>query len=158
ILWSIAMETPIPTYDALVKWCGRYPQYREKIATDFLYSAIHEIRSGNAQQLIPLTDEERYGLQFEDCNAEEFALEILARHGRLMPPPLVRSLPTFDRNVLAAVYELRGYGFLGDINHKVTQVTGARVIPFAISTSLDRLEKLGLVIEWFGKPENTFKI
>src|SRR5690349_7367743 len=24
ILWSIAMETPIPTYEALVKWCGRY--------------------------------------------------------------------------------------------------------------------------------------
>ena len=32
------------------------------------------------------------------------------------------------------------------------------MIPTAISTSLDRLEKLGVVIEWFGKPESTFKI
>jgi hypothetical protein len=158
ILWSIAMETPVPTYDALVKWCGRYPQYREQISTDFLYSAIHEIRCGNTQRLIPLTDEERYAVQFEDCDAEEFALEILARQGRSMPPPVIRSLPTFDRNVLAAVYKLRGYGFRVDINHKVTQVTGARVIPTAVSASLERLEKLGLVIEWFGKPESTFKI
>jgi DNA-binding PadR family transcriptional regulator len=145
LLWEIGIETRVPTYDALVKWCGRYPQYREKIAEEFVSGAVEAVRRGEPQRLIPLTDEERYSEKFDGIEAEDFALEILERHGIAMPPPRITALEPFERNVLAAVYMLRGSGRLYGINRQVSQATGACVIPAATAACLDRMERFGLV-------------
>ena len=146
ILFDIMLETDVPAYEGLVKWCGRFPQYREKLASHFVWWALDNICCDEPQQLIPLTDEERYAPELDSPEAEKFALEILHRHGRLMPPPPVTSLGLFDHAVLAAVYQLRGHALLAGIKHRITQTLGTCVLPAAISVCLDRLEKLGLII------------
>jgi hypothetical protein len=95
--------------------------------------------------LISLTDEERYSEKFDSREAEEFAIEILERHGIAMPSPRVTAVEPFERDVLAAVYTLRGSGRLYRVNRHVSQATGASVLPVATAACLDRLEKLGLV-------------
>ena len=146
ILFDIMLETDVPAHEELVKWCGRFPQYREKLASHFVWWALDNICCDEPQQLIPLTDEERYAPELDSPEAEKFALEILHRHGRLMPPPPVTSLGLFDHAVLAAVYQLRGHALLAGIKHRITQTLGTCVLPAAISVCLDRLEKLGLII------------
>jgi hypothetical protein len=62
-----------------------------------------------------------------------------------MPPLRITALEPFERNVLAAVYMLRGSGRLYGINRQVSQATGACVIPAATAACLDRMERFGLV-------------
>jgi len=157
ILREMIMSESMPSYDAVIRWCGRYPQYSEHLASFFVTWAVQCIRGGEPQQLIILDDEERLTGGFQSPEADEYALEVLRRQGRLMPPPRIKSLEPFDRLVLSAVYELRG-GRLSDINDKVTQTVRARVLPVCTSASLSRLEKLGLVAPSYAVREAYFKI
>ena len=157
ILREMIMSESMPSYDAVIRWCGRYPQYSEHLASFFVTWAVQCIRGGEPQQLIILDDEERLTGGFQSPEADEYALEVLRRQGRLMPPPRIKSLEPFDRLVLSAVYELRG-GRLSDINDKVTQTVRARVLPVCTSASLSHLEKLGLVAPSYAVREAYFKI
>ncbi len=158
ILREMILSEPKPSYDAVIRWCGRYPQYSEHLASFFVTWAVQCIRGGEPQQLIVLEDEERLEGGFEFPGADDHALKILRRQGRLMPPPRIKSLEPFDRLVLSAVYELRGEGQLSDINDKVTRATRVRVLPVSTSVSLSRLEKLGLVAPSYAVRETYFKI
>ena len=63
-----------------------------------------------------------------------------------------------ENHVLAAVYQLRGRGYIANINDKVTQTTGTRVLPASTSLSLSRLEKFGLIEPSSRARETYFKI
>ena len=65
ILFDIMLETDVPAYEGLVKWCGLFPQYREKLASHFVWWALDNICCDEPQQLIPLTDEERYAPELD---------------------------------------------------------------------------------------------
>jgi len=157
VLHKMTVEAPPPSYDELIRWCARYPQYSEDLASHFLICAVQCIQGGEPQHLIVLSDEERLSGGF-DSRATDYARELLRRQGRLMPPPPIKSLEPFDRHVLAAVYELRGKSYIANINDKVTQASGARVLPASTSASLNRLEKLGLAELSSEGRETYFKI
>ena len=153
ILMEMHSEFEVPSYEALVRMCGRYPQYAKQLTDDFLSSAVSCIQNDEPQRLVELTQEERLSdaLDFRSRREKEFLVEIMERQGRAMPPPPVTSLDAFDRHVLEAVYQLRGPRELAEINRKVARLTGIPVLPAAISVSVNRLESLGLIMfrPWF---------
>lgn len=142
ILMEMHGEFKVPSYENLVRMCGRYPQYVKQLMDDFLGEAVSSIQHDEPQRLVELTQEERLSdaLDFRSNRDKEFLLEIMKRQGLAMPPPPVTSLDAFDRHVLEAVYQLRGPRELGEIHRKVARLTGVPVLPAAISVSVNRLE------------------
>jgi DNA-binding PadR family transcriptional regulator len=158
VLNEMMLEEDLPSYEALVRWCNRYPLYNKDLTGYFLTWTIQRIRIGEPQQLIVLDDEERLAAAFDSRDADEYALEILRRQNRPMPPPAITSLEAFDQSVLGVVNQLRGKGCLANINEKLSEATRLRVLPASTSVSLNRLEKIGLVTASSRSRETYFKI
>ena len=82
----IRRNGPVLSYDVLVKWCGRYPEYTNQLSTWFVDYAVRRLQKGEHQHLLTLTDEERYSPFWDHPDADEYALELLREQSRLMPP------------------------------------------------------------------------
>jgi hypothetical protein len=84
----VQLEEPVMSYEVLVKWCARYPQYSEELSRLFLDEAVHLLHAGELQHLLVLTDEERYSPFWDYPDADMYAMEVLREQGRPVPPPL----------------------------------------------------------------------
>jgi hypothetical protein len=82
--------------------------HRKRLADFFLGWATLNIHNHDSQQLIPVDEEERLAGRFDRPDAEEYAIDIMREQGRPIPPPLTTRLEPFDRDILKAVYQLRG--------------------------------------------------
>lgn len=145
---EMTLEDPPPSYEALVRWCGRHPQYRDQIAETFVESAIQNIEEGEPQQLIIYDEDEVVMSQnLDHIGQRDYAREVMRRRTLEIPPRPVESLEPFDRQVLATTYELRGRGCSENIASRLSKTMNIGVLPSAVSSSLEHLEKLGLVFE-----------
>ncbi len=142
VLHELMLEGSRPSYEALLRWCERYPQYRDELEQFFTIWAV--------QQALPERspiDEERFGAQ-----AVKHARAILRRQGlsatpeRVAPPAdETKPLKEFDQYVLTAIYLLRGEGYAVSITEKVDEMTGKENLTASTFAALSRLEGRGLV-------------
>jgi hypothetical protein len=145
---EMMLEDDTPSYEALVYWCGRYPQYSDQIAEKLVSRAITNIELGERQQLIIYDHDEIVMSQnFDRIDQHHYAHEVLRRRALEIPPRPVVALEPFDRQVLAAVYEFRGDGRSENIAARLSRTMRIGILPSAVSASLERLEKLGLIFE-----------
>jgi len=147
VLDDLMLEEETPSYEALVRWQERYPQYRKELADFFATWAIQE-----AHAQLP----DRTGIDEEKLvkRGVEYAMEILRKQGRLVPDAPVRSLQPFDQLVLTAVYLLRGQGYAVNITGKVGEMSETKPTLGSILISLDRLEEQHLVSSWVDESGN----
>jgi hypothetical protein len=139
---------PSPSYEAMVQWCGRFPQYREQIAERFVADAILNIDEGEPQDLIKYDEDEIVMAQsLDSIDQRHYALEVLRRRALQIPPPPRESLDPFDRQVLQAAYELRSEACSENIAFRLNKRINIAVLPAAVLSALERLEKLGLVFQ-----------
>src|SRR2546426_1952159 len=143
LLDEMMLEEPKPSYEALVRWCERYPQYRDELAGFFATWAIQS----DMPQTVEI-DEER--LVEKGVN---HAMEILRRQGRLIPNDEIASLDPFEELVLTAVYLLHGEGSGIKITEKVGEMLGREVLLGSIRVALARLEKRDLISSCRTDPE-----
>jgi len=142
VLDALVFEEPKPTYEALLRWSERYPQYRDALAKFFATWAVQAELPQRVQ-----VDEERLAER-----GVRYAMEILGRQGRLAPEPATEPLAPLDQLVLAAVYLLRGKGRGVDINDKVGEISGKTVMLSTTLASLHRLKTQDLVSWRFTDP------
>ena len=147
VLDDLMLEEETPSYEALVRWQERYPQYRKELADFFATWAIQE-----AHAQLP----DRTGIDEEKLvkRGVEYAMEILRKQGRLVPDAPVRSLQPFGQLVLTAVYLLRGQGYAVNITGKVGEMSEAAPTLGSILMALDRLEEQHLVSSWVDESGN----
>ena len=147
VLDDLMLEEETPSYEALVRWQERYPQYRKELADFFATWAIQEAHA----QLPDRTDIDEEKLVKRGV---EYAMEILRKQGRLVPDAPVRSLQPFDQLVLTAVYLLRGQGYAVNITGKVGEMSETAPTLGSILMALDRLEEQHLVSSWVDESGN----
>ena len=142
VLHELTLEESRPSYEALLRWCERYPQYRDELEQFFTIWAVQEALPEHS----PI-DEERFGAQ-----AVKHARAILRRQGlsatpeRVAPPAdETKPLKEFDQYVLTAIYLLRGEGYVVSITGKVDEMTGKKNLIAYTFAALDRLERRGLI-------------
>jgi DNA-binding PadR family transcriptional regulator len=143
VLDELMLEETKPDYEALVRWCDRYPQYRNELSEFFAIWAI--------QFDMPETveiDEERLVEK-----GVKHAMEILRRQGRLIPDNEVASVDPFEELVLDAVHVLHGEGSGMKITEKVSEMLGKEVLLGSIRVTLARLEKRDLISSWRTDPK-----
>jgi PadR family transcriptional regulator PadR len=147
VLAELMLEEETPSYEALVRWQERYPQYRKELSD---YFATWGIQEGYAQ--LP----DRTGIDEDKLvrRGVEYAMEMLRKQGRLVPDAPVRSLQPFDQLVLTAVYLLRGQGYAVNITGKVGEMSETKPTLGSILISLDRLEEQHLVSSWVDESGN----
>jgi hypothetical protein len=143
VLDELMLEEPKPTYEALVRWCGRYPEYRNELEQFF---ATWGVQSELPQQVE--IDEER--LVEKGVN---HAMEILRRQGRLIPKDSIEPLQPFDQLVLTAVDLLQGEGNAARITNRVSEIARREVMLGSVFAALARLEKSNLLSVWYTDPE-----
>lgn len=144
VLDSLMLAEPEPSYQALVRWQKRYPQYRNELAKFIATWAVQRDRPEEPPEI----DEEWIVQQ-----GVNHAMEILQRQGRLISPDSIRSLGEFDQLVLTAVYLLHGKGYSVNITAKVSEMSGREVLLGSTFVALSRLERRGLVSAWPSDPE-----
>jgi len=142
VLHELMLEGSRPSYEALLRWCERYPQYRDELEQFFTIWAVQEALPERS----PI-DEERFGAQ-----AVKHARAILRRQGlsatpeRVAPPAdETKPLKEFDQYVLTAIYLLRGEGYAVSITEKVDEMTGKENLVGSTFAALSRLQGRGLV-------------
>ena len=139
VLDRLMLDEPKPSYDALLRWQQRYPQYREQLADFF---ATWGIQSFHAERPPKVRIDEERLLQ----KGVEHAMEILRRQGRITPTAGVPVLEPFDQLVLAAIYMLHGDAYVVNITARVSEMIGREVLLASTFDSLDRLEDRNLVL------------
>ena len=145
---EMMLEDPPPSYEAMVQWCGRFPQYREQIAERFVEDAVCNIDAGEPQELIKYDEDEIVMAQnLDSIGQRDYAFEVLRRRALEIPPRPVTSLDPFDRQVLEAAYELRSEACSGNIAARLNKTINIGVLPSAVLAALERLEKLGMVFQ-----------
>lgn len=146
ILDELMLEEPSPSYEALMKWSERYPQYAEALAEFFATWSLQAALAEHSKQT-PI-DEKR--LVEKGVN---YAMELLRRQGRILPVADIPSLDTFDQLVLTAVYLLHGEAYSVNITERVSEMSGTEFLLGSTFLSLDRLEKAGLISSRLADPE-----
>jgi PadR family transcriptional regulator, regulatory protein PadR len=144
ILNELMLEEPEPTHAALLRWQGRYPQYRNELAEFFATWAIQR----DSPEPEPEIDEEWIVQQ-----GVSHAMEILGRQGRLISPDSIGPLDELEQLVLTAVYLLHGRGYIVSITDKVSEMAGKEVLLGSAFAALSRLENHGLVLSRHSDPE-----
>jgi hypothetical protein len=151
VLNALMLEEPRPSYEALLRWSERYPQYRDELARFFATWGIQAAQSEEVE-----IDEEKIVAE-----GVKHALEILRRQGRLVPKAEIESLASFDQLVLTAVFLLRGEGHSAKVTEKLNEISESRAYLASVFSSLDKLESLGLIessyIEEEGQTKRYFK-
>ena len=137
VLTMLMLEEHAPTGEALARWSGRYPQYREDLAEFFEIWAKQE----NSTEPEPDTDEDWIVEQ-----SVKHAMAILERQGRLAPVQPVPSLSDFNQLVLTAVYLLGGRGYPVSIALKVGEMQGKKPLLATVLASLESLELKALIV------------
>src|SRR5207249_11615899 len=137
VLDALMIEEPKPSYEALLRWSERYPQYQKELADFFATWGVQAFHAEHTEQ-VPMDEEHLVE------KGVSHALEILRRQGRIIPKASIEAVEPFDQLVLAAVYLLHGEGYSVNITDKVSQMSGTRVLLGATFVSLARLENLGL--------------
>src|SRR3954470_22579432 len=117
---ELMVEESRPSYEALVRWLDRYPQFQNELRDYFATWAIQSFRSGSAD--LSEMDEEKMAKKSVD-----YAMRMLQQQGRLIPKKPVEAVAPADQLVLAAVYLLRGYGYAVNVLDKVSEISGSRV-------------------------------
>src|SRR5437660_10506170 len=135
VLDELMLEDPEPTYEELLRWSERYPQYRHDLAKFFATWAIQKEQPQETE-----IDEERIVQQ-----GVNYAMEIMRKQGRLISPDSIGPVSEFDQLVMAAVYMLHGDGYAVNITDKVNEMSGRDVLLAYTFASLDSLEKRYLV-------------
>ena len=146
VLDDLMLEEETPSYEALVRWQDRYPQYRKELADFFATWAIQDAYAQLPDQTH--IDEEKIVKR-----GVEYAMEILRKQGRLLPDEPVRALQPLDQQVLAAVYLLRGQGYSVNISSKVGEMSEKPSLG-SVLVSLDRLEEQHLLSSWVDESGN----
>jgi hypothetical protein len=104
VLDAWMLEDPQPSYAALVKWCKRYPQYRDELTEYFSTWSRQRLLAHLPDPV--LVDQEKLV-----ARTVEYALKLAEEQGLILPDDApVESVSLFDQLVLAAIYGLRGRG------------------------------------------------
>jgi hypothetical protein len=155
---EMMLEDSPPSYEAMVQWCGRFPQYSEQIAERFVEDAVRNIEEGEPQDLIHYDEDEIVMAQnFDAIDQRDYAREVLRRRALEIPPPPVKSLDPFDRQVLEAAYMLRSDACSEKIADRLNK-RNIGVLPATVLAALGRLEKLGLVFQLSHTYQTCFRI
>ena len=146
VLDELMLKESSPSYETLVKWTNRYPQYRDALADFFATWALQDARAQLPQQVH--IDEDR--LVEKGVN---YAMEILRRQGRVLPAGAIESLEPFDQLVLTAIYLLRGEAYSLNITERVSEMSGQEVLLGSTFLALEGLEKRSLISPRPADPE-----
>ena len=138
VLDDLMLEEETPSYEALVRWQERYPQYRKPLAEFFATWAIQEAYAASGQEIH--IDEEKLVKK-----GVEYAMGILRKQGRIIEGPLPTLAP-YDQLVLAAIYMLHGQANPASITERIGDISGKRGYLGSVFVSLDRLEKNYLIM------------
>ena len=133
VLNELMLAEAKPSYEALVRWQERYPDYRDRLAD---YFATWGVQAFHAEYSPPVKVDEDRIVQ----RTVNHAMDILRRQGRLIPKDSVETLLPFDQLVLTAVFQLRGAGDAADIAAKVREIAGRDVLLASVFGSLRKLE------------------
>jgi hypothetical protein len=137
VIDEVMLEETAPTYEALVRYQNLFPDWRDSLAEFFATWAFQNMQPAEAAAEID-----------EDAIVEmtvQYAMDRLARQGRLIPENAPEPLRPLDRLVLAAVVELQGRGEAVHVSDWVDQTAGRKVSLGAIFSALDRLEDSALI-------------
>lgn len=137
VIDEVMLEETKPTYQALVRWQKLYPAWRDSLAEFFATWAIQNTQPPEAAEEI---DEEA----IIEATVQ-YAMDKLARQGRLIPENPPQPLRPLDRMVLAAIVELQGRAEAVHVSDWVDERAGKRVSLGAIFSALDRLEDRALI-------------
>jgi DNA-binding PadR family transcriptional regulator len=155
VLDALMLEEPKPSYEALVRWTERYPQYREALTEFFATWSMQAVWADLPEQVE--ID--------EDAIVEKgvsHALEIARRQGKVVSRDKLESLSPFELLVLTAVFLLRGEGYAVTITEKLNEMSETRVTFGSAYLSLDQLESRGLLssryVEVDGKSRRYFVV
>ena len=139
VLDELMLREPKPTYEALLRWQERYPQYREALTEFFATWGIQAARAEASEQTV--IDEERIAQE-----GVAHVMETLRKQGRLISKDSIPSLAPFDQLVLAAIYLLQGQGYPAKIATKVSEMSGSEALLGSVFASIKRLEAQSLVV------------
>jgi PadR family transcriptional regulator PadR len=155
IVHEVMLEEPTPSYEALVRWQLRYPKYRDSLAEYFADWAMDcelpssETEAGTEAEIDEVALVEK---------GVDYAMDMLRRQDGFIPKDSVAKLAPIDQLVLAAVVLLRDSARTITIVHKVSEINGKQASLGAMYTSLDRLERKGLIESRSANPETEPKL
>jgi hypothetical protein len=156
VLDALMLEEPKPSYEALLRWTQRYPQYREALTEFFAVWGVQAVQAELPDEDVAI-DEERLVEK-----GVSHALEIARRQGRLVGRDKIEALSSFEQLVLTAVYLLRGEGYAVNITERLNEISESRIRFGAAYVSLDALESRGLLssryVDVEGKPRRYFAV
>jgi len=134
----IMAEEPVPTYEAMTRWVGRYPLYAHELKEFFKTWAFVEAEAATTEP-VALDEEEvvQHGVNF--------ALDLARQQDRIAAERPLPQLHHFDQVILAAIYGLRDNAYNLSIAEKAGELLGRHAVAGKLILSLDRLEKSGLI-------------
>jgi hypothetical protein len=138
VLDELMLEEEAPSYEALVRWQERYPQFRESLAEYFETWAIQEDLPGDIK-----IDEKK----IVEAGVK-YAMEVAEKQGRLIRSDQTELLKPFDQMVLAAVHLMHGEGSPVSITEKLSEMLGKEVLLGSVFLSLSQMDERGLISQW----------
>jgi hypothetical protein len=143
LLDDLVHEESEPTYEALVRWQERCPEWRQSLEE---YFHVWMIQREQLDEL-PEIDE-----QAIVAKGVEYAMGILREQGRIIPDDHIEPVSDFDQMTLAAIYILNGRGDAIKIADKAGEMAGKEFLLGSILMSLTRLEEKYLIESWESDP------
>ena len=144
VIDEVMLEETEPSYEALVRWQKLYPAWRDPLAEYFAEWAVQKTQPPEAEAEFD-----------EDAIIEEtmqYAMDTLAKQGRLIPNDYVATIQPFDQLILSAVIELQGRGYNGNIARLASEMSGKKVLMGTALASLGRLERLKCLVWRYADP------
>src|SRR5262249_49622728 len=138
IVDRIMAEEPLPTYQAMTRWVGRYPLYADELKEFFKNWAFAEAESATAGP-VSINEDELVE------SGVAFALELARQQGRIAAERSLPQLNRFDQVILAAIYRLHDNAYNLSIAETAGELLGRHAVAGKLILSLDRLEKSGLI-------------
>jgi hypothetical protein len=139
ILAELALEEPEPTYEALLRWQKRFPDFRESLADFFALQATQREPIDD----LPVIDEEEIAQK-----AVQYEMTLLEEQGRIIPDNHIEPVGDFDQMVLAAIYVLQGRADAGKLVEKISEMAGRPAYLGRVLHALSRLEGKHLIECW----------
>jgi hypothetical protein len=131
VLDLLMLEEPEPTYEALLRWTKRFPQYGRELADFFATWAVQAERPEDPVAL----DEDK----LVDIGVR-YALDITRRQGRVAAPSPTEPLQPIDQLVLTAIHLLGEKAWIATIVDKVSEIRGTPTRFAPVFSSLQRLQ------------------
>jgi hypothetical protein len=139
VIAEVTLEGAEPTYEVLLRWQKRYPEFRENLADFF---ALKAIQREPIDELPDIDEEEiaEYGKQY--------AMALLEEQGRIIPDNHVEPVGGLDQIVLGSVCLLEGKADAAKLVEQVGDMAGKAVNLGFILRSLSKLEEKYLIESW----------